>query len=149
MDIVDKQTRSRMMASIRSKDTGPEKMVRSLLFKKGIRYRLNDRKLRGSPDIVFPKFKALIFVHGCFWHGHDCHFFSLPKTRKQFWKDKIEKNCKRDEVTERTLSDEGWRIGKVWECSLRGKKKIPESEMSDGLVNWLRGNQQNIVFSGI
>ena len=113
------------MASIRSKDTGPEKMVRSLLFKKGIRYRLNDRKLRGSPDIVFPKFKALIFVHGCFWHGHEkCRFSSRPKSNKSYWLEKIDRNRKRDRANLKELRKMGYRVFVVWECKTKDESSL-------------------------
>ena len=95
-DIVDKATRSRMMSGIRGKDTRPEVLVRKALHALGFRYRLHNKSLPGKPDLSFPKYKAVIFIHGCFWHGHSCRYFKVPKTRTDFWQDKINSNRLRD-----------------------------------------------------
>lgn len=122
-DNVDNITRSRMMARIKSKNTKPELLIRSLLHKKGFRFRLHDKKLAGKPDIVLPKYNAIIFVNGCFWHGHEnCTFFRIPGTRENFWKEKIYKNQNNDNKNIKILLKENWRIAIVWECSIRNKK---------------------------
>src|SRR6185295_17171391 len=97
MDTVDNETRSKIMASVGQKNTGAEKILRSALHKAGLRYRLHDRTLPGSPDLVFPRFRAAIFVHGCYWHAHGCHRSTVPKSRRDFWTDKFHANRLRDE----------------------------------------------------
>ena len=120
-DIVDPETRSRMMSNIRGKDTKPELLIRHALHAKGLRYRLHVKDIPGRPDMVFPRFRAVVFVHGCFWHGHDCSLFHLPGTRTKYWKEKIEKNRKRDNEVAAMLLDSGWRYLVVWECAIRGR----------------------------
>ncbi len=122
-DIVDRQTRSRMMRGIRHKDTAPERRLRSLLFAQGLRFRLHRRDLPGSPDLVFPGHRAVIFVHGCFWHRHPgCRFATTPATNEGFWAAKFAANVERDRHALDTLQRMGWRIGVVWECQLRGER---------------------------
>lgn len=118
-DIVDKETRSRMMSGIRGKDTKPELLVRRFLHRAGLRFRLH-AKLPGKPDLVFPKHHTAVFVHGCFWHGHSCRAFRLPKTNTSFWKKKIESNQERDKNAIDNLKLSGWRSIVIWECELRG-----------------------------
>jgi DNA mismatch endonuclease (patch repair protein) len=110
-DVVDAITRSRMMSGIRGKNTKPEKLVRSLLHRQGFRFRLHVSNLPGKPDIVLPRYNAVIFVHGCFWHRHACRFFKWPQTRPDFWREKIARNCSNDLKSRRALKKEGWRIG--------------------------------------
>lgn len=136
MDIVDRATRSRMMSGIRGKDTKPEWLIRRGLHALGYRYRLHDGALPGRPDLVFARHKAVIFVHGCFWHGHDCSLFRLPSTRTEFWKNKIQSNRSRDELASANLALEGWRVAVVWECALRGAGARPE-HVAIQLSNWL------------
>lgn len=112
------------MAGIRGKDTKPELMVRSALHRVGFRYRLHDKKLPGKPDLVFPKYSSVIFVHGCFWHGHMCKDFKWPKTRAGFWRDKIEGNVARDKAAMTSLTNSGWRIHIVWECELKQSRDV-------------------------
>lgn len=119
VDIVDTETRSRMMAGIKSKDTKPEMAVRRYLHGMGYRYRLHRKDLPGTPDLVLPKYRMVIFVHGCFWHGHDCRYYRLPKTRTAFWAEKIAGNRSRDEKNQRLLEAEGWRVVVVHECEIR------------------------------
>ncbi|MBN1951557.1 MAG: DNA mismatch endonuclease Vsr [Bacteroidales bacterium] len=141
MDVVDRKTRSRMMSGIGSRNTKPELLIRKRLFGMGFRYRINDRKLVGSPDIVFPKFHAVIFVHGCFWHGHDCELFKLPGTRTEFWKEKIESNRERDAKVLNQLRYEGWRICIVWECAVKGKAQVQKIEETVNMIaDWLPGD---------
>ncbi|MDE2385587.1 MAG: DNA mismatch endonuclease Vsr [Alphaproteobacteria bacterium] len=118
-DIVDKATRSRMMAAIKGKNTKPEILVRKALHAAGFRFRLHDKKLPGKPDIVLPKYKTVIFVHGCFWHGHRCKNFRWPKTRATWWEEKITGNQTRDKVHLRELKQTGWKILTIWECQVR------------------------------
>lgn len=124
-DIVSPEVRSRMMAGIKSKNTKPEMLLRRALHKRGFRFRLHHRSLPGRPDVVMQKYKTVIFVHGCFWHGHDCRGFKWPKTREQFWRSKIEANQMRDAEVQKRISVLGWNIEVVWECQLR----VPSQHM--------------------
>lgn len=119
-EVHDKKTRSYNMSMIRSKDTKPEIIVRKFLFGNGFRYKLHDKMLPGKPDIVFPKYKTVIFIHGCFWHGHEgCKYFVVPRTRKKWWLEKINRNKQLDTENLRKLKELGWRILTVFECKLR------------------------------
>ena len=138
-DIVDPETRSRMMSGIRGKNTKPELLIRKGLHRLGFRYRLHVKDLTGKPDLVLPKYKAVIFVHGCFWHGHDCHLFKWPSTRPGFWKEKIAKNRQRDAKTIETLQKSDWRILCIWECSLKGKRRFEMDEILSETALWLKG----------
>jgi len=123
-DVHDKQTRSYNMSQIKGKDTKPEIQVRKFLFANGFRYKLHDKKLSGKPDIVLPKLRTAIFVHGCFWHGHEnCKYFVVPKTRTKFWLEKIHSNKKRDEENFLNLRNEGWKVFSIFECELKGQKQ--------------------------
>ena len=120
MDVHDKETRSYNMSCIKCKNTKPEEMVRKFLFSKGFRYRKNDKRLPGSPDIVIPKYKTVIFVNGCFWHGHEgCKYFVWPKSNKEFWENKIKTNIERDNKKINQLEELGWKVIIVWECELK------------------------------
>jgi DNA mismatch endonuclease (patch repair protein) len=119
-DVHSVETRSYNMSRIRSKDTRPEKLVRKYLFSRGFRYRLHDKKLPGKPDIVLPKYKTIIFIHGCFWHGHAaCRYYVVPKTRTEWWLNKINTNKRKDSQAEKTLLESGWQVLNVWECELK------------------------------
>jgi len=144
-DNVDRATRSRMMAAIRGKDTKPEKIVRRALYAEGFRYRLHVRGLPGRPDMVLPKWCAVIFVHGCFWHRHDCRYFRFPKTRRVFWRTKIEGNCARDRYAARELLVAGWRIATVWECAVRDATPSAVSGVLARLARWLRSPARRIL----
>jgi len=123
-DVHSREVRSYNMSRIRGKDTKPELLVRKFLFANGLRYRLYNKKLPGKPDIILPRFKTVIFVHGCFWHGHDnCKYFVVPKTRTEFWLDKIEGNKKRDKENIAHLKNNGWNVLTVYECELRKEKR--------------------------
>ena len=127
-DIKTIEERSRNMAAIKGKDTKPEMIVRKYLFSRGLRFRVQVRKLPGNPDIVLPKYKTVIFVNGCFWHGHEgCKYFRLPKSNVEFWKEKIERNIERDRESMRALLDLGWKVIRVWECELRNKANREET----------------------
>lgn len=119
MDIMTPEQRHKNMSQIHGKDTKPELVVRRYLFHRGLRYRKNDRSLPGHPDIVFSKYKTVVFVNGCFWHGHKgCRFFVWPKQNADFWKDKIMTNIKRDSSNYRKLKELGWKVIVIWECEL-------------------------------
>ena len=121
-DVHDKATRSYNMSRIRNKDTKPEILVRKFLFANGFRYRLNEKKLPGKPDIVLPKYKTVIFVNGCFWHGHEnCKYFKLPATRTEWWKEKIEGNIKNDINKHDQLREAGYKVIVIWECEIKNK----------------------------
>lgn len=106
------------MSGIRGKDTKPEMIVRQYLHRHGFRYRLHDRRLPGHPDLVLPKYNTVVFVHGCFWHKHDCPRFVWPKTRREFWAEKIKGNVARDRRNEKLLQEQGWKVLTVWECDV-------------------------------
>ncbi len=122
-DVVDKKTRSRMMSGIRGKNTKPEITIRSLLHRSGFRFRLHNSKLPGKPDIILKRYNAIIFVHGCFWHKHDCRLFKWPKTRPEFWKEKILRNVENDKKALSEIQNQEWRVCIIWECSIKGAKK--------------------------
>ena len=125
VDIVDAATRSRMMAAIGRKDTTPELQVRRYLHRLGLRFRLHDSRLPGSPDLVLPRHRAVVFVHGCFWHRHaDCRFAYVPKSRWDFWRQKFESNQARDRRVVAALRQSGWRVFVVWECETRNERKL-------------------------
>jgi DNA mismatch endonuclease (patch repair protein) len=139
VDVVDSVTRSRMMSGIRGRNTKPEILIRSLLHRQGFRFRLHVRDLPGKPDIVLPRYRAVVFVHGCFWHGHDCSLFKWPTTRPEFWREKIGRNRANDHKAKEALIAGGWRVGIVWECAIRGADKNIE-DGAQRLTEWLRGN---------
>lgn len=123
-DVHSKEIRSFNMSQIKSKDTWPEMLVRKFLFANGIRYRLHDKRLSGKPDMVFPKFKKVVFIHGCFWHGHEnCKYFVVPKTRTEWWLRKINSNKKKDAESVCTLKRQGWKVITIWECELKPSNK--------------------------
>lgn len=119
-DVHDADTRSYNMSCVKSKNTKPEIWVRKYLFACGFRYRINVKKLPGTPDIVLPKYKTAIFVNGCFWHGHkNCRYFVIPKTRTEWWLDKINRNIDRDQANILALKKSGWRVITIWECQMK------------------------------
>ena len=122
-DVHDQQTRSYNMSRIKGKNTKPEMTVRLFLFANGYRYRLHDKKLPGKPDIVLPKYKTVIFVHGCFWHGHaNCKYNVVPKTNTEWWLNKINGNIANDDKAVKALKEDGWKIITIWECDLKPVK---------------------------
>ena len=126
------EKRHETMSHIRGKDTRPEVIVRKYLFSKGLRYRKNDRRLPGHPDMVFPKYRKVLFVNGCFWHGHEgCRYFRLPSTNVPFWKAKIERNRERDARVVKELQELGWEVITVWECEIR--RKADRDAVLDGI----------------
>jgi len=134
--------RSRMMSSIRGKNTRPERILRSLLFARGFRYRLHVRGLPGSPDLVFPKRRAVVFVHGCFWHRHEgCRYTTTPRTNEEFWQRKFLGNVDRDRRHVETLRSLGWRVATVWECAL--KQSVEDTARL--VEEWLHGDEKALV----
>ena len=127
-DVLDPKQRSQMMSLIKGKDTKPEMVIRKYLFSKGLRYRLHNKKLSGKPDIVLKKYKTVVFINGCFWHGHkDCKYFKMPKSNEFFWEQKINRNRARDIANEFVLQTEGWKVIRIWECEL---KKVKDREIT-------------------
>lgn len=127
VDHLTPEERSRNMAAIRSKNTKPELIVRSLLHRQGFRFRLHKKGLPGNPDLVLPKYKTVIFVHGCFWHRHKgCKDCTTPKTRTEYWLDKFNKNVERDRRVQQELKDLGWRIIIIWQCEIKDLDKLLE-----------------------
>lgn len=140
-DFLSPKQRSHTMSNIHGKDTKIERSVRSNLHKKGFRFRKNTAKLPGHPDIALPKYYAVIFIHGCFWHGHSgCNKSSLPTTRSEFWKDKISATTVRDKKKIDELSAMGWRVAIVWQCALKNKKSL--SYTIDTLANWITSEER-------
>jgi DNA mismatch endonuclease (patch repair protein) len=127
-DVHDKATRSYNMSRIKGKDTKPEMLVRKFLHAQGFRYRLHVKNMPGKPDIVLPKYKTVIFIHGCFWHGHEhCKYYVIPKTRTEWWMNKINRNIENDVKAIAVLKKEGWKVIMLWECDL--KPKVAENSL--------------------
>lgn len=147
-DIVPAAVRSRMMAGIRATNTKPEMLLRKALHGAGFRFRLHDPKLPGKPDMVFARYRATLFAHGCFWHGHDCHLFKMPSSRTDFWQAKIERNRLVDERTRTQLLASGWRVGVIWECALRGRTRLPFDFVIESCGIWLRSTEQELEIRG-
>lgn len=147
-DIVDPKTRSRIMSRIRSKNTKPELIIRRGLHKMGFRFRLHSSAVPGTPDLILPRYKVAVFVHGCFWHGHSCHLFRIPSTRPEFWRTKIERNVERDSQVTVLLLEKGWRKLTIWECALKGKKKLDLDELFQFVESWIKGDEQIIEIEG-
>jgi DNA mismatch endonuclease (patch repair protein) len=137
------------MAAIRGADTKPETMIRRGLHARGFRFRLHDRKLPGRPDLIFPKHHAVLFVHGCFWHGHGCHLFKWPGTREEFWRQKIGANVARDESSTEALHHAGWRVGVVWECALKGRQRRPVDDLLKAVSDWLNALDGDLSLQGL
>ncbi|MCF6217065.1 MAG: very short patch repair endonuclease [Emcibacter sp.] len=136
-DVVTSKKRSEMMTGIKGKDTRPEMIIRRALFREGFRYRLHDKKLPGKPDLVLRKYNAVIFINGCFWHGHSCHLFKWPKSRPEFWRNKISGNKARDARNIDNLTKSGWRILTIWECALKGKHRRSLDDIISGASDFL------------
>ncbi|OUS07870.1 very short patch repair endonuclease [Rhodobacterales bacterium 52_120_T64] len=142
-DIVSPEKRSLMMSGIRGKNTKPEIQIRKMLHAAGFRFRLHRKDLPGKPDIVLPRYKVAIFVHGCFWHGHDnCHLFRLPKSRTEFWEAKISGNIARDKLKQEQLLSEGWRVLLVRECALKGKMALDTAVLSNDIKQFVCSPKQ-------
>lgn len=126
-----------MMSGIRAKNTKPELIIRKALHAAGFRYRLHVRNLPAKPDLVFPKYAAVVLIHGCFWHGHDCRYFKIPQTRTEFWQEKINTNAQRDRKQLGELRALGWRILVIWECATRKCDASQSAMLIDYISNWL------------
>lgn len=142
-DVVNSETRSRMMSGIRGKNTRPELALRKALHVRGFRYRLHGQRVRGRPDLVFSRYRAVVFVHGCFWHRHEgCRYATTPATRPAFWQAKFTSNVRRDREVRSLLANEGWRVAIVWECSLRRQERVAIT--ADLIAAWLREETSTI-----
>ncbi len=139
MDVLTPENRHKNMSHIRSRDTKPEKQIRSALFKAGFRYRICDKKYPGTPDIIFPKYFAAIFINGCFWHAHEkCKYFVFPKTNCEFWEKKFLTNRNRDAENLKYYQEQCWRVCVVWECAIRGKNSRQKIDaVKDTIIQWL------------
>jgi DNA mismatch endonuclease, patch repair protein len=145
VDVMSVGKRSALMSRIRSKHTRPEMQVRKLLWHQGFRYRLHGPKLPGRPDVVLPRWRAVILVHGCFWHYHEgCPLFRLPATRSDFWLEKLCGNRERDRRSVHELRDAGWRVAIVWECALR----LDQAGVGLSLTRWLRSDSSALEVVG-
>lgn len=149
VDVVSPEVRSRMMAGIRGKDTKPELILRKELHARGFRYRLHDRKLPGKPDMVFPRYMAVIMINGCFWHVHDCHLFKWPSTRKEFWQEKLTRNQEKDKENLTALTNAGWRVLTIWECAIKGRTRRTVDEVADIASKWLVSDSGNMEIRGM
>lgn len=136
-DVHSPAVRSKNMRAIRSTNTKPELKIRSALHKRGFRYRLNYSGLPGKPDLILKKYGAAIFVHGCFWHQHNCELFKWPVSNREFWKSKLTQNRIRDLSNEAKLAELGWRTATVWECSLKGRNRKSLDVIVEMIANWL------------
>lgn len=141
-DTFTPEKRSWIMSRVKSKDTEPEIAIRSMIHKMGFRFRLHRKNLPGSPDLVFPKYKKVIFVHGCFWHGHKCRKGRLPDSNRNYWKEKIRKNRNRDKNNVKKLTGLGWQILIIWECSVLGKNK-PDKNFRRKVNTWLEKKRKS------
>jgi len=139
MDIVDAPTRSRMMASVRQRDTEPEMLLRRAVHRLGLRFKLHDKGLPGRPDLVFPRFHAVVFVHGCYWHAHTCRYGTTPSTRREFWTAKFAANRARDARTVDRLLKSGWRTLVVWECAMKPASPELAARTAEAVRDWLLG----------
>ncbi|WP_418502558.1 very short patch repair endonuclease [Flagellimonas sp.] len=140
-DIHTAEIRRKCMSSIPSKNTGPEKFLRSALHRAGLRFRLHDKSLPSSPDIVLRKYRAVIFVHGCYWHSHGCYKSTIPATRREFWLNKFKTNRERDQRDVKLLLDSDWRVLIVWECALKGKTSMPIEKIASAVDAWLHSSE--------
>lgn len=148
-DVHDKATRSRNMAAIKGKNTKPEVLLRKALFSRGFRFRLHRSDLPGKPDITLPKYNAVIFVHGCFWHGHQgCPMFKVPSSRTEFWLDKISSNQQRDARNIQVLKQQGWRVLEVWECAIKGKLKLDPEYLNTRVAGWVKSDSDYLTIRG-
>lgn len=138
-DVLTAEQRQLNMSRIRGRDTKPEMLVRRALHARGLRYRLHDRKLPGRPDLVFARYRATVFVHGCFWHMHGCALSKLPATRQEFWRTKLARNATRDREAIDALEAAGWRVMVIWECALRGRSRLGEYVVADLACSWIYG----------
>ena len=136
------------MAAIKGRHTKPELTIRKALHAAGLRYRLHAKDLPGKPDLVFPRYRAAVFVNGCFWHQHDCHLFNWPATRDVYWRTKISRNAENDARATAALKKLDWRVGMVWECALKGRTRLDEVDAMQQLAAWIRSDGESIIIRG-
>ena len=136
------------MAAVRARNTKPELMIRKALHAAGFRYRLDLRNLPGRPDIVLPRFRAVVFVHGCFWHRHECDLFRWPETRPEFWHEKLNTNAVRDQKAAKALAKARRRQAVIWECALKGRNKREFQDTMQQLITWIRSDRKTITIRG-
>jgi DNA mismatch endonuclease (patch repair protein) len=148
-DIVASTVRSSMMSGIRGVNTRPEIVVRHGLHRAGLRYRLHASRLPGKPDIVLTRWHTVVLVNGCFWHGHDCHLFRWPGSRKDFWKQKITRNRARDVEVRDALAAAGWRVLVIWECALKGREKRALEDVLNEASAWIRKGSRTHEIKGL
>ncbi len=147
-DIVSKQTRSRMMSGIKGKDTKLEMLLRSGLHRRGFRFRLHGKDLPGRPDVVLPKYGAVVQANGCFWHGHDCSLFKVPSTNREKWVQKIDQNRERDQRNKAALESAGWRVLDVWECSVKGPDRRDKDQVLQEVCDWIHHGENSMEIRG-
>jgi DNA mismatch endonuclease, patch repair protein len=148
-DVLTPDQRSLCMSRIRGVNTRPELVIRKALFACGLRYRLHVADLPGKPDLVLHRYRACIFVHGCFWHGHECHLFRWPSTNRKFWETKITTNRTNDSRSIESLIRAGWRVLTIWECAIKGKERIPIEQISQRIQRWLLSNRKRCDVRGV
>lgn len=136
-DVLTPEQRRLNMSRIRGKNTRPELTLRRVLHSAGLRYRLHVRTLPGRPDLVLPKYRAVIFVHGCFWHRHECPLFRWPRSREAFWREKLERNVERDAANKASLLEAGWRVLTIWECAVKSRARLSEEQLVSRVRMWL------------
>jgi DNA mismatch endonuclease (patch repair protein) len=141
--------RRRTMSAVKSANSKAEMTLRRMLHGQGFRFRLHDAALPGTPDLALPARKAIIFMHGCFWHGHQCKARRRPATHRDYWTKKILRNRQRDRATARLLLSMGWRVAVVWECALAGPRRLPEGTLARRLAAWLRGKRRELDLGGL
>ncbi|MCX4187026.1 very short patch repair endonuclease [Methylophaga sp. OBS4] len=137
MDTHRPEVRKKNMRAVKSKNTKPEIIIRKALHGRGFRYKLHDKSLPGKPDLVFPKYRAVIEIYGCFWHGHNCKKFSWPNTNEEFWKEKISNNRSRDSKNIHRLMQSGWRVLIIWECSINDRNRLLKPDLINLISDWL------------
>ena len=137
------------MASITGKNTKPEIKLRKALHRRGYRYRLHTKYLPGKPDVVLRRYNAVIFINGCFWHGHNCHLFKLPDTNRAYWEEKVKTNRRRDARVVTEIQQLGWRVLTVWECSMNGKRKLETELLLDSVEQWLNSDNLDEQIRGL
>ena len=147
-DTVSPKIRSEVMARVGSKDTKPELLIRKGLHARGFRYRLHAKELPGKPDMVFPRYKSIILVNGCFWHGHDCRLYRFPKSNTEYWRGKIKRNIERDSENLKALHEAGWRIMIIWECAIKGKARLSLEAVYVSASEWLLSDMPNREIKG-
>lgn len=137
------------MSGIRGKNTKPEMTIRKGLHRRGFRFRLHSRHLPGKPDLVLPRYNTTIFVHGCFWHGHGCHLFKMPSTRREFWQAKIARNAECDQEVAKALGQKGWRRLVIWECAIKGKSRHDLNTLLQRITEWIKSGDTDVEIAGV